>query len=124
MNGKRREMGLGGFPSISLEVARKRADEARKLVADGVDPIAEKKAVAKKVEVPTFRACVVDYLKLRAPSFRNEKHLAQWRTTLGLDPIDTKKCGSIGRRMRPTQAHLLHCSHNRSTKLMSAVFCR
>lgn len=42
-NGKRRELGLGGFPSISLARARERAAKAREQVLDGIDPIAEKK---------------------------------------------------------------------------------
>jgi len=37
-NGKRREMGLGGFPAVSLADARDKADGARKLLADGIDP--------------------------------------------------------------------------------------
>ena len=37
--GKRRDMGLGGFPDVSLAGAREAAREARAKVRDGVDPI-------------------------------------------------------------------------------------
>lgn len=37
--GRRREMGLGRFPDVSLAAARERAGSARKVVADGGDPI-------------------------------------------------------------------------------------
>jgi len=43
-NGKRREMGLGGFPAVSLADARDKADGARKLLADGIDPIDQREA--------------------------------------------------------------------------------
>jgi len=39
LNQKRRDMGLGRFPDIGLREARNRRDEARKLVAQGQDPI-------------------------------------------------------------------------------------
>ena len=42
-NGKRREMGLGSYPTISLVAARQRAEECRRQVAEGLDPIAERK---------------------------------------------------------------------------------
>lgn len=38
-NGKQREMGLGSFPTVSLERARILAQEARVKIFDGIDPI-------------------------------------------------------------------------------------
>lgn len=85
--GRRREMGLGGYPTITLDAARARADDARRMVADGVDPIDARREERVKAAVPTFLQAAEDYLKIRGPSFRNPKHLAQWRVTLGLDPV-------------------------------------
>lgn len=42
--GKRRTMALGVYPEVSLAKARKRREEARELLADGVDPAEEKRA--------------------------------------------------------------------------------
>ena len=39
LGGKRREMGLGGFPDVSLKEARELAADYRKLAKQGVDPI-------------------------------------------------------------------------------------
>lgn len=36
--GKERRPSLGVYPDVSLKQARERRDEARKLVADGIDP--------------------------------------------------------------------------------------
>jgi integrase len=43
--GKRKTLAFGNYPSISLADARQRRDEARKLLANGVDPGAVKKAL-------------------------------------------------------------------------------
>ncbi|MBZ9884799.1 integrase arm-type DNA-binding domain-containing protein [Mesorhizobium sp. CA10] len=84
-NGKRREMGFGAYPAITLASARKRAGEYRAAVAEGRDPIAEK---AKEAE-PSFGECADKLLASMEPSWRNDKHRAQWRMTL------TEYCGTI-----------------------------
>ena len=77
-DGKRREMGLGAYPAVTLAVARQRAGECRIKVATGHDPIAER----NREEVPTFHECCDKFLESMEKSWRNEKHRAQWRGTL------------------------------------------
>jgi integrase len=78
-NGKRREMGLGSYPTITLVAARQRADECRRQVAEGLDPISE-----RKKEAPvTFGEAADKFVASMALSFRNEKHRDQWKMTLG-----------------------------------------
>lgn len=43
--GKEKRLSLGVYPEVSLKTARERRDDARKLLADGVDPSANRKAV-------------------------------------------------------------------------------
>ncbi|EQD33427.1 bacteriophage P4-like integrase, partial [mine drainage metagenome] len=43
-NAKARMLSLGEWPSVSLAQARARRDEARALVAQGIDPSAQRKA--------------------------------------------------------------------------------
>ena len=76
--GKRREMGLGAYPAVSLAKARQKAAECRNAVQDGRDPIAEK---AKEAE-PTFGECAERYVKSIAPEWRNVRHRRQWTQTL------------------------------------------
>ena len=52
--GKRREMGLGPYPLVSLAEARKNADDARTTVRAGQDPIATRKVVAVVEEEPVI----------------------------------------------------------------------
>src|SRR6185312_3729073 len=49
-DGKRREMGLGAYPVVTLAKARSKAAECRTAIEEGRDPIADK---AKEAE-PTF----------------------------------------------------------------------
>lgn len=77
--GKRREMGLGPYPSVSLAKARRSASSAREMVADGIDPI---EARRKSVE-PTFAECAAEYIANIRAEWRNAKHEYQWSQTLG-----------------------------------------
>jgi integrase len=78
-NGKRREMGLGSYPTISLLAARQRAEECRRQVAEGIDPIAER----KKSAPVSFGEAADQFIASMEMSFRNEKHRDQWKMTLG-----------------------------------------
>lgn len=93
-DGKRREMGLGAYPAVSLAKARRIAETNRAAVADGRDPIAER---AKDLE-PTFGECADKFLEAMEGSWRNEKHRAQWRMTLEryCAPIRPKRVSEIG----------------------------
>lgn len=77
-NGKRNEMGLGAYPAIKLAKARALAIECRESVAEGRNPIAER----KKDAVPNFGDCADMFLASMEGQWRNEKHRAQWRMTL------------------------------------------
>lgn len=76
--GKRREMGLGAYPTVKLANARTRASECRTAVSEGRDPIVDK---AKEAE-PTFGECVDMFVSSIKSEWRNEKHQAQWKMTL------------------------------------------
>ncbi len=63
-SGKARMLSLGAWPAVSLAQARERRDEARALVALGIDPSAERKA-AKAIDADTFEAVARDWLARR-----------------------------------------------------------
>lgn len=63
--GKERGISLGVYPEVSLKQARARRDEARRLVADGVDPSAERKA-EKVSQGETFGKIAEEWLALQA----------------------------------------------------------
>jgi integrase len=76
--GKRREMGLGAYPVVTLAKARMKAAENRLAVENGRDPIADKDKEAE----PTFGDCADKFLASMESSWRNAKHRAQWKMTL------------------------------------------
>ena len=85
---KRRDMGLGGFPDVSLAGAREAAREARAKVRNGVDPVADSRALrsamkADQAQAKTFEFCALAYIDTHEAGWRNAKHAQQWRNTLG-----------------------------------------
>jgi len=62
---KQKTLHLGGWPTISLADARVRRDEAKKKIADGIDPALEKKRAriaAKYAAANTFEAVAKEWL--------------------------------------------------------------
>jgi integrase len=81
--GKLKEMGLGSLASVSLADAREKAGEARRTVADGRNPIEDRRAQEAAQDAgTTFGPFADNLMKVLAHGFRNEKHRAQWAMTL------------------------------------------
>lgn len=84
---KRRDMGLGGYPDVTLAGAREQARAARAKVKAGIDPIEEARAARSLVKAAqaaalTFDQCAERYVDAQEAGWRNEKHRQQWRNTL------------------------------------------
>jgi integrase len=78
-NGRRRDIGLGSFDKVPLARARQLAIEVRSQVEAGIDPVAERR---KSAGIPTFRqAAALVHAENRA-TWRNDKHGAQWLSSL------------------------------------------
>ena len=75
---RRRDIGLGAFPSVGLAQAREKAVDNRAAVAEGRDPVAEKHSPA----MPTFREAARAVHAANKPRWRNERHSASWLQTL------------------------------------------
>ncbi len=80
INGRRREMGLGSFPDVSLAEAREKAASCRKLVKKGIDPIEAKHNEQK--EIPSFTSCAARFIRSHRKGWKNAKHARQWVSTL------------------------------------------
>ena len=81
-HGRLVDMGLGAASSVTLAKARDRAGNARKLLVDGINPLESKRA---DQTVPTFGDMADRLVSDLGPQWRNEKHRAQWKTTLEND---------------------------------------
>lgn len=78
VQGRRRDLGLGPYPDVSLAMARDRAMEARRMIAEGEDPITKKQQAQPK----TFREAALELIDSKRPGWKNAKHAAQWTATL------------------------------------------
>ena len=78
IDGRRRDIGLGGYPTVSLAKARQFADAHRLAVAEGRDPLAEKRRTA----TPTFAEAAAKVHEVNLPRWKNGKHTDQWINTL------------------------------------------
>jgi integrase len=84
---KRREIGLGAYPAITLQMAHQAARDKVEMVKAGHDPVDVRKATksaltATQAKAFTFKTCALDYIKAHEPSWTNLKHAQQWRNTL------------------------------------------
>jgi len=88
---RRRWMGLGGFPEISLANARQLRNQHRLQVKAGIDPIEVKRENAtkaieerkkSKAQAMTFERCAEDFIAQKEPEWKNAKHAQQWWNTL------------------------------------------
>lgn len=87
IGGKRRHIGLGSFPTVTLAMARELGREAYLSIRKGQNPIEERKAatsalVAAEKRGLTFTDAMEKYLVIKLAEFDNEKHRKQWRATL------------------------------------------
>ena len=83
---KRREMGLGAFPLVSLAEARDKGDACRRQKVEGTDPLEVRRAArtARSTDVTrmSFRECAEAYIKAHSPGWKNPKHAQQWPNSL------------------------------------------
>ena len=109
VDGKRREMGLGSFPDVSLSIAREKARAARSDTTMGIDPVAHRKEArsarqALKATQKTFADCAKAYIEAHSDSWRNAKHRAQWPATFETYVYPTMGTVLVG---EVTQAHVM-----------------
>lgn len=90
-NGKqqlhRRDIGLGSYPEVSLAEARAKAHEMKAQIRNGNDPIQQKQDQLQALRIQrlrnrTFRECAQIVIANKSRELKNQKHIAQWSTTL------------------------------------------
>ncbi|HXP89793.1 MAG TPA: Arm DNA-binding domain-containing protein, partial [Fibrobacteria bacterium] len=83
----RSEIGLGGYPTVSLAQAREKANLARAQISQGHDPVAEKRT-SRRAEranlgsVMTFETAAKAFIGAKSPEWRSAVHQKQWHSTL------------------------------------------
>lgn len=104
IQGRRRDIGLGGISIVSLAEAREEAMTIRKKARAGEDPLAERKTMRKVI--PNFESAARKVHSEHSATWKNKKHAAQWINTLSayvfpdlgnrsIDSIDTSDVLSV-----------------------------
>lgn len=84
---RRRDIGLGGYPDVTLAGAREAARNARSKIKEGIDPVddaraARSKLIAEAVSGILFDEAASKYITAHEAGWKNTKHASQWRNTL------------------------------------------
>lgn len=90
LDGKRKNMGLGALPSVSLALARKEAVKLREQLkhpSEPIDPLAarKQKQASNKLtarKLMSFKNCALAYIEAHRTEWRSSKHVQQWENTL------------------------------------------
>ena len=141
--GRSRELGLGGYPTVSLAGARQKASEARKLVKEGIDPLAHRDASraaaaaaveAAKVEAAkrkTFKECALTYIADHEEGWKNPKLAKLWRSTLttyafpsiGDLPVDAVNVGMVVDILRPIWLEKVETADRVRMRIENVIDC-
>jgi integrase len=78
---KRKDIGLGGYPEVTLAMAKDKARIAKDSIKDGIDPVLVRKEKQTNITW-TFKTCALAYIEAFKPSWKNAKHGQQWENTL------------------------------------------
>ena len=113
VGGKRRDIGLGAYPEVTLAKAHERAAHARDLIRQGIDPVRERKVQrhalrAERGRARTFKQGANAFLKRKTAEFSNPKHAAQCTSieqyafpVIGELPVEAIELGHITRILEP-----------------------
>ncbi|MCS3498681.1 integrase [Bradyrhizobium japonicum] len=126
--GRAKEMGLGSAASVPLADAREKAGTARRKIAQGLNPIEERK---RDGGIPNFGEMADNVREALSAGFRNEKHKAQWKSTLESyaaslrsKPVDTITTDDVLAVLKPiwtTKAETASRVRGRIEKVLDAA---
>ena len=103
IGGKNTDLGLGGYPLVSLREAREKAQVNRKLARSGSDPRMAQRSV------PTFAEAAGKVIEFNRPTWRSAKHAGKWSSALatyafphfGEKPVDQISSGDVMNALTP-----------------------
>ncbi|MEQ8483929.1 MAG: integrase arm-type DNA-binding domain-containing protein [Pseudomonadales bacterium] len=95
---RRPDIGLGGYPDVPLEQARKRARDIREQIYQGIDPLEARRATCEALRVSVARRMTFDQAAdqchgARAHEFRSARHAQNWLNSLRM--YASPKIGSL-----------------------------
>lgn len=126
--GMEKLLALGMYPDVTLKRAREKRDDARKLLADGIDPSSHKKA-QKVARTDTFEAIATEWLDMQRKSFSAKTlEKAKWtfkdllNPHIGAKPIRSISAPEILDVLRKLETRGKHETAHRTKQRASQIF--
>ena len=127
VHGRRREMGLGGFPAIGLAAARKLAERWRNVAAAGRDPVKEREAEERAARREDISLAVItaDAFEARKAELKGDGTAGRWLSPLTLHVLP--KLGRVPvtdldqRDIRDTLAPIWHAKADTARKALNRL---
>ncbi|UTH49095.1 integrase arm-type DNA-binding domain-containing protein [Loktanella salsilacus] len=126
-HGRRREMGLGAFPAVSLKAAREAADAARAVVRQGLDPIKERERQQREAarNIHMLSDIALDAFESRKAELKGDGTAGRWFSPLELHVLP--KLGRVPvadidqKDIRDTLAPIWHTKAETARKAMNRL---
>lgn len=127
VHGRRREMGLGAYPAVSLAAARKLADRWRAVAAEGRDPVKVREAEARAArrEDVSLAAITADAFEARKAELKGDGKAGRWLSPLEIHVLP--KLGKVPvpdldqRDIRDTLAPIWHTKADTARKALNRL---
>lgn len=127
VHGRRREMGLGGFPSLGLADARKLAGRWRTVAASGRDPVKEREAEVRAARREDISLSVItaDAFEARKAELKGDGAAGRWLSPLNIHVLP--KLGKVPvtdldqRDIRDTLAPIWHTKADTARKALNRL---
>ena len=127
IHGRRREMGLGGYPAIGLAAARKLAERWRNVAAAGRDPVKEREAEERAARREDISLAVItaDAFEARKAELKGDGTAGRWLSPLTLHVLP--KLGRVPvtdldqRDIRDTLAPIWHAKADTARKALNRL---
>ena len=127
VHGRRREMGLGGFPALGLAEARKIAQRWRNVAAAGRDPVKEREAEerAARREDISLAVLTADAFEARKAELKGDGAAGRWLSPLNVHVLP--KLGRVPvtdldqRDIRDTLAPIWHIKADAARKALNRL---
>ena len=103
IDGRRREMGLGPWPDVSIAEARERAQAARRRVRGGIDPIEERTAAQHRSKRLTIAEAIEGCFAAKQAELKSDGAAGRW-----MSPMTVHVIPAIGgRAIEDVDQHML-----------------
>ncbi|SFF12321.1 Integrase [Sulfitobacter brevis] len=127
VHGRRREMGLGAYPRVSLKEARLEADKWRRVSQQGTDPIKQRQTAQRNAErnMHLLRDIAIDAFESRKAELKGDGIAGRWFSPLELHVLP--KLGKVPvseidqRDIRDTLAPIWHEKASTAQKAMDRL---